>query len=132
WEGDPAFGGRPGLWREYEGGYEDWKLQRERARVLAEAAAPAPAAAAQPPAAATAPAAPVRTKLSYKEQRELDALPARIDALEVEQRALEERLASSALYVEEPQRVPELRARHQSIEAELLQALERWEVLASR
>jgi len=34
WEGDPAFGGRPGLWREYEGGYEDWKLQRERARVV--------------------------------------------------------------------------------------------------
>jgi ABC transport system ATP-binding/permease protein len=35
WEGDPAYGGRPGLWREYEGGYEDWKRQRERARVLA-------------------------------------------------------------------------------------------------
>ena len=32
WEGDPAFGGRPGLWREYEGGYEDWKLQRARAQ----------------------------------------------------------------------------------------------------
>ncbi|GAB1388217.1 ATP-binding cassette domain-containing protein [Rubrivivax sp.] len=41
WEGDPAFGGRPGLWREYEGGWEDWKLQRERARALAAAAAPA-------------------------------------------------------------------------------------------
>ena len=44
WEGDPAFGGRPGLWREYEGGYEDWKTQRARARALATAAA-APAAA---------------------------------------------------------------------------------------
>jgi len=33
WEGDPEFGGRPGLWREYEGGYEDWKQQRERSRV---------------------------------------------------------------------------------------------------
>ncbi|MCW5658964.1 MAG: ATP-binding cassette domain-containing protein [Burkholderiaceae bacterium] len=133
WEGDPAFGGRPGLWREYEGGYEDWKLQRSRALALAQAAAPAPAAASRPPAAAAAAqATPARTKLSYKEQRELDALPARIDALEAEQKAIAERLASSDLYVKEPQLVPALHARHESIEAELLQALERWELLASR
>jgi len=135
WEGDPAFGGRPGLWREYEGGYEDWKLQRERARVAAE---PAPAAKAAPkPAAATAaPAAAAaarpRTKLSYKEQRELDELPARIEALEAEQKTLAERLAGAEVYVNEPQRVPELQARHEAIEAELMTALERWELLASR
>ena len=81
WEGDPAFGGRPGLWREYEGGYEDWKLQRARARALAEAAAPAPTAASRPAAAQPRTAMPARTKLSYKEQRELDALPARIEVL---------------------------------------------------
>ncbi|WP_200222447.1 ATP-binding cassette domain-containing protein, partial [Rubrivivax gelatinosus] len=45
WEGDPAWGGRPGLWREYEGGYEDWKIQRARSRAAAEAAAPPPPAA---------------------------------------------------------------------------------------
>jgi ATP-binding cassette subfamily F protein uup len=33
WEGDES----PGLWREYEGGYEDWKTQRDRARALREA-----------------------------------------------------------------------------------------------
>ena len=132
WEGDPAFGGRPGLWREYEGGYEDWKLQRARARALAEAAAPAPTAASRPAAAAAAPTVPARTKLSYKEQRELDALPARIEVLEAEQKALAERLASGELYVKERQLVPALQARLQSIEAELLQALERWELLASR
>ncbi|MDE2082278.1 MAG: ATP-binding cassette domain-containing protein, partial [Burkholderiales bacterium] len=32
WEGDPAYGGKPGFWREYEGGYEDWKRQRARGR----------------------------------------------------------------------------------------------------
>ena len=31
WEGDVS----PGLWREYEGGYEDWRTQRERAAGLA-------------------------------------------------------------------------------------------------
>ncbi|MDE2274663.1 MAG: ATP-binding cassette domain-containing protein, partial [Burkholderiales bacterium] len=40
WEGDPAYGGKPGFWREYEGGYEDWKRQRARGRVAAVAAAP--------------------------------------------------------------------------------------------
>jgi ATP-binding cassette subfamily F protein uup len=132
WEGDPAFGGRPGLWREYEGGYEDWKLQRSRAQALVQAAAPAPVVPSSRPAAATAPPTPARTKLSYKEQRELDALPARIEALETEQKVLAERLASGELYANEPQRVPALQARFESIEVELLQALERWEALASR
>ena len=132
WEGDAAFGGRPGLWREYEGGYEDWKLQRSRARALAVAAAPAPAAASRPAATAATPTVPARTKLSYKEQRELDALPARIEVLELEQKALAAQLASGELYAKERQRVPALQARLQSIEAELMQALERWESLASR
>ncbi len=131
WEGDPAFGGRPGLWREYEGGYEDWKLQRARARALAAAAVPSSTAASRP-AVATAPTMPARTKLSYKEQRELDALPARIDGLETEQKELSQLLASGELYAKERQRVPALQARLQSIEGELLQALERWESLASR
>ncbi|MEN9628548.1 MAG: hypothetical protein RJA10_1775 [Pseudomonadota bacterium] len=135
WEGDPAFAGRPGLWREYEGGYEDWKLQRERTRQAqlqaqqAQAAAAPPAA---PKAAEPERAAAPRTKLSYKEQRELDALPGRIEALEAEQKALAEQLASADLYVKEPQRVPLLQARHEDIETELLEALERWELLGSR
>ncbi len=129
WEGDAAYGGRPGLWREYEGGYEDWKLQRERARVEPAPIA-APAAAAAAAARAERPAA--KTKLSYKEQRELEALPARIEALEAEQQALHERLASSELYTQEPQAVPALQARSEAIEAELMQALERWEDLGSR
>jgi ABC transport system ATP-binding/permease protein len=131
WEGDPAFGGRPGLWREYEGGYADWKLQRSRAQVLAQAIAPATTNRPVPANAASS-AAPSRTKLSYKEQRELDALPARIELLEAEQRTLAARLASSDLYTQEPHLVPALQARHESIEAELMQALERWELLASR
>jgi ATP-binding cassette subfamily F protein uup len=133
WEGDPMSGGRPGLWREYEGGYEDYRVQRERGRV---AAAPPPAPAA-PPAAAPAKlasVAPARSsgKLSNKEQRELDALPARIEALEAEQAQITTRLASPELYTQEPQAVPALQARHAAIEDELLLALERWEALAAR
>jgi ATP-binding cassette subfamily F protein uup len=130
WEGDPAFGGRPGLWREYEGGYEDWKRQRERARVAPPAPVPAPRPAAAP-APAPAPAA-AKAKLSYKEQRELDGLPVRIEALEAEQKALQAQLADPATYARDAQVVPALHARHEALEAELMQALERWETLASR
>ncbi len=128
WEGDASYGGRPGLWREYEGGYEDWKVQRERGRVLASSARTTTPSA--PKAGAAKPAA-AKAKLSYKEQRELDALPARIEALEAEQQALHERLASGELYAKEPQLVPQLQARHDAIEQELLQALERWEALGA-
>jgi ATP-binding cassette subfamily F protein uup len=128
WEGDALYGGREGLWREYEGGYEDWKLQRARSRV--EPAAAVSGKPATPKADAKAAAA--KSKLSYKEQRELDALPARIEALEAEQKALHARLASNELYTQEPQAVPALQARNEAIEAELMAALERWEALGSR
>ena len=127
WEGEDT----PGLWREYEGGYEDWQLQRVRAREIA-AARPRAAApvAVPPPPVAKPPAAP--RKLSFKEQRELQEMPARIEALEAEQREIGERLASSALYTDEPQRVGELQARYAQIEDELMTALERWETLSAR
>jgi ATP-binding cassette subfamily F protein uup len=121
WEGDVS----PGLWREYEGGIEDWRTQRARA------AAPV----APPPAQASKPPEPTRTaprKLSYKEQRELDDLPARIESLEAEQKAIGERLASIELYTQEPQRVAELQPRFEQIEEELTTALERWEELGAR
>ena len=138
WEGDPAWGGRPGLWREYEGGYEDWKLQRARARALQAAAsvpvtaAPAPAAPAQPSPAAGGGVSSSARKLSYKEQRELDALPARIEALEAEQRTINAELADGLLFARHPQRGAELTAHHGRIEDELMNALERWEQLSVR
>ena len=132
WEGDPAYGGRAGFWREYEGGYEDWKQQRERGRVAALQPAAAPLAAPASKAASAPRADAPKAKLSYKEQRELDGLPARIEALEAEQARIAGELASADLYAKEPQRVPALQARHDSIEAELLAALERWETLGAR
>ncbi len=127
WEGDPEYGGQPGLWREYEGGISDWLTQRERARVAPAAAAPAPVAAV--PAAATP--AP-RTKLSYKEQRELDALPSQIEALEAEQKTIGAELADGQLFARDGARATTLLARHAQIDNALHVALERWEMLSSR
>ncbi|HSV69445.1 MAG TPA: ATP-binding cassette domain-containing protein [Methylibium sp.] len=116
----------PGAWREYEGGVEDWLLQSSRRRAAAPEPAPKPVA--PPPA---TPAA-TRSKLSFKEQRELDELPARIETLEAEQRKLGERLADTALYTDAPQQVAAVQVRYAQIDDELMAALERWEALGSR
>jgi ATP-binding cassette subfamily F protein uup len=97
---------------------------------VAVVANPAPAPATVP--VTTVAAAKPRAKLSYKEQRELDALPVRIEALEAEQAQIAQTLAGNEIYVNEPQRVGELNARHAEIEAELMAALERWEWLGGR
>jgi ATP-binding cassette subfamily F protein uup len=127
WEGEDE----PGRWREYEGGYADWQLQRARSRQLAAAKPRSSASAATSPGAKPAPAAAAR-KLSFKEQRELQEMPARIEALEAEQRTIGERLASTTLYTDEPQLVAGLQARYAQIDVELMQALERWEALSAR
>ena len=135
WEGDES----PGQWREYEGGYEDWKMQRERAQSLRAQAAKAVKSKDTPPAAksasaeaVSAPAAAKPRKLSYKEQRELDELPKRIEALEAEQVSLATLLADANAYTRDAKGVAAAQARVALIDDELLAAMERWEVLGQR
>ena len=126
-----------GRWREYEGGVEDWLTQSRRAQALAAAAsasATASAAVAAAPAPASSPPAgkPAgKRKLSYKEQRELEALPALIETFEREQREINEALADGRMYGEDPERAAQFAARAAAIEEELMAALERWEALGA-
>jgi ATP-binding cassette subfamily F protein uup len=123
-----AFEGE-GRWREYEGGVQDWLTQSRRARELAGAARPASAPAPEKTAPAPAPASAARRKLGYKDQRELEALPGLIDALEQEQKAIQAELAAGAVYRDDPQRALQLAQRSEQIEDELMAALERWDAL---
>jgi ABC transport system ATP-binding/permease protein len=129
WEGDAAYGGRPGCGASTKAATSDWKLQRERARALALPVAPS--AVPRKDGAARKEAA-VPSKLSYKEQRELDALPARIEALEAEQKSVAAALADPQLYAADAARATALGTRHAQIEDDLMAALERWEALAAR
>jgi ATP-binding cassette subfamily F protein uup len=70
-------------------------------------------------------------KLSYKEQRELEGLPERIAALETEQKQVQADLADPKLYASDTAKVAQLHARDTVIETELMQALERWELLSA-
>ena len=111
--------------QEYLGGYADWV--RQRAPVAPAAKAYASEAAERRPAARTAP-----KKLSYREQRELDELPARIEALEAEQRALGATIADPGFYRQPAAAITAALDRTQAIERELLDLYARWEVLDSR
>ena len=135
-----------GLWREYEGGITDWQAQVKVMAQMQEAAGSAAPVAgktamdaaiaennrrvAAPP---TAPVAAVKTaaKLSYKDQRELDGLPAKIEALEKEQADINERLADGAIFQKDPKGAAALSKRVGEIDELVMAAMERWEALSS-
>ena len=120
-----------GNWKEYIGGYTDW----ERVRAAPEPRASAPKAEARAPQkekpAAPAPA-PKAKRLSSKEQRELDELPALIAALEAEQKSITEKLADPNLYREQPAEVKKLNERYAQLDEQLMASLEKWEAIEAR
>jgi ATP-binding cassette subfamily F protein uup len=126
WEGQ-------GHWREYEGDIQDWLVQSQRSRA-AQAKSTPPETKAVPKTTSPAPASSSpstpKKKLSYKEQREFDALPDLMAKLEAEQASIQAELADGSLYASDPQRAMQLNTRFATIEDELLHALERWEALA--
>ncbi len=128
-EGDDK---NPGLWREYEGGVQDWLVQSARAKQIAAKGTVKTTAAPRETAAATAvapSATPAKKKLSFKEQRELEALPVRMAQLEAEQAKVRQLLQEPALYTRDPKAAADLHARDAAIDDELLTALERQEAL---
>ena len=115
-----------GVIGEYVGGYSDWLRQKN--------------AAAEMPArkSATAPSmkgAPVRVetaktqKLSYKDRRELDALPGKIEQLETEQAQLQAAMGDAGFYQQPHEQVNVTLERLQAVEEELETCYARWEIL---
>ena len=127
------FAEREGHWQEYAGGYRDWLAQRpiaDTAAASGSVAKPAPAqAVAANGAVAPASSAGARRKLSFKEARELAALPAQIAALESEQRELTTRMCRADYFREGPERMRADRVRAADVETQLSARLERWEYL---
>ena len=145
-----------GLWREYEGGITDWQAQSKLMASLAEeqnagaSAAPAvstgkttsaspfglassqalidaTAPKAAKPAPVAAPAA--KAKLNYKDQRELDGLPAKIEALEKEQTEINTLLGEGSIFQTDPKRATTLAKRASELDELVMTAMARWEVL---
>jgi len=124
---------------EYVGGYSDWLRQRRESAAPtrraggARASMPraASAAGATPPVEPKPPVGPKPRKLSYKDQRELDGLPALIQELESEQARLSALIADPALYQRNPVDAADAVKQLASVQGKLEAAFARWEALES-
>jgi ATP-binding cassette subfamily F protein uup len=123
-----AFEGN-GLVKEYIGGYSDWLRQRPL-QTATRTAAPEKAAASTTKTAVKKPAA--GKKLSFKDQRELEQLPVRIEELEKEQAQLQASLADPELYKRDAATFKKLGVRSKEVETNLAQAYARWEQLEAQ
>ena len=115
---------------EYVGGYEDW-VRVKKFQAAGEIAKPA-APQIKPPVAHTPAEKQKQSKLGYKEARELEELPKRIEALEREQSEITAHFADGSIFRTDPKRAKQLQARSEEIEAEVLAAMGRWEELEQK
>ena len=117
-----------GKFNEYAGGYEDWEsyqrqipdapvVETKRGPITAQTAVPEIRRSDKP------------RKLTYKEQRELEGLPAKIEALESEQADLHTKMGEAEFYRQGSDRITAVMERIEAIKLELEASYERWEEL---
>ena len=111
--------------KEYDGGYDDYLRQRS---------AQVPVELKSAPSNASTPSAGTREqekprKLSFKERKELDSLPARIEAIEAEIQELHETMAAPAFYKRDGSAIAQANGRLAQLETELATVYARWEAL---
>ena len=132
-----------GFWREYEGGYEDWKIQKARSDKIRAANSNANTKSVDKVEVKAEAKAEVKTeakpiaksgvqKLNGKERQELEVLPLQIETLETEQADIGIAMSNPDLYKNEPELAASMQARLSEITADLDQKLQRWEQLLSR
>ncbi|OGW36662.1 MAG: ABC transporter ATP-binding protein [Nitrospirae bacterium GWC2_56_14] len=111
---------------EYVGGYDDWLRQSKNKKE-----ATAPAASAKPEEKKAAPVSPKEKprKLTFKEQKEIEALPKRIEELDAEQQQIIATMGDPAFYKESGAKVASTKARLETVEKELAAAYKRWDEL---
>ena len=130
----PDAGADDGQIGEFVGGYSDWLRQRTTPRSMASEAAKTAAKTPEPAKPAAAPAAiatPAKRKLSYKEQRELDELPARIEALESKVAEMTDAMNDPSFFQRDHAAVTAHNAALAATQSELETAYARWEALDS-
>jgi len=134
-----------GFWREYEGGYEDWKIQKARSdKIRASNSATKTLNKSElkvepkvvPKMEAKTETKPASKKgvqkLNAKERQELEVLPLQIEELETEQAKIGIAMSNPDLYKNEPELAASMQARLTEITECLEQNLQRWEQLLSR
>lgn len=131
-----------GFWREYEGGYEDWKIQKAlsdqiRSENSSPKTEPAVKASTKPAEKDRKDSKPVAAKggvqkLNSKERQELEALPLQIEVLEAEQAEIGLAMSNPDLYKNEPELAASMQARLSEVTNQIDTMLQRWEFLLGR
>ncbi|MEC9314506.1 MAG: ABC transporter ATP-binding protein, partial [Pseudomonadota bacterium] len=112
--------------REYVGGYEDWQRQWQQTQKQSEPKA------VKAQTADTKPAQKKKSKLTYQEQLDLKALPAKIEELENRQQAFNDQMSDPAFYQQDADKITQVQQQVAALEAELDTAFERWETLEAK
>jgi len=120
-----------GVWKEYAGGYSDWQRVKSPADLAATPARRGERVEGRSKR-TIAGSAPTKTRLSFKEERELSEIQIKIDAMEKEQSHITAALANPLLYRDQPEQVRQLNQRFAALEVELASALSRWEQLEKK
>lgn len=114
--------------QDFVGGYSDWIAKGGRLDdIQGSSSQPAKAVPAKAPSARP----PAGRKRSYKEQRELDALPGVIEALDEKKEQLALRISDPAFYEQAPDAVQAVLDELETVQGELDEAYQRWERLES-
>jgi len=111
-----------GIVNEYVGGYEDWLRQSKTRNKKSEKKTAVKKE--------TLKSGKKKTKLSYKDQYELDTLPQKIEALESEQEKIQKQVSEPDFYQQEKNAVDKVLSKLSETEKELESAYERWEELS--
>ena len=119
-----------GRFKEYDGGFSDWaRAHRERSLAETDAAAKTDSS---PPPKPTGPPSPAGKPLSFKERKELDGLPVKVEKLEAEQSELHAAMADAGFYQRPAGEIARATKRDAKITADLETAFARWEALEAR
>ena len=119
--------------QEFVGGWSDWRAWRDARDARAtERSASSTRIPSAPSSTGAEAAATQRRRLSYKEQREFDSLPARIEELEAAKSALDVQVADPSFYAQDRDTVREALARVPQLAAEIDSAYARWAELEAR
>ena len=120
-----------GVWKEYAGGYSDWQRVKASDKAGDDTARRSQKSDARGKRTLPEPAQ-AKYRLSFKEEKELNELQAKIDILEKEQKQVTAALANPVLYRDQPEQVKKLNLRFAELETELAAALARWEQLEAK
>jgi len=126
---------RQGVLREFAGGYDDYARYRQREKEIAQTdttSVGSPKSASKGPTTLDGTSRGKQAKLSFKEQRDLESLPGKIESWETELNCLQVAMGDAAFYQKPAAQIAETAAKVQALQKEIQQGYERWQSLEER